>query len=169
MQVAATIPVLVSCTLFIVLTTPVRLVAQSAQPSGVRPGDRIRIATADLATERLARVLLASTDSLRIRYARNFGDGTVAWSGVKYLAVSEGPYSRALGARTGAKRGLVVGLIAGGVTALVAVVGCSGEVACIGGGTLVIAVPATLVLGGTLVGAGIGAAAPGERWRVVIR
>lgn len=93
----------------------------------------------------------------------------VAWNAVRLLAVSEGRQSRSQQAWRGARRGFVMGLITGGVVAVVTVIACSGDVGCFGYesvGTLFI--PAGLVVIGTAAGAGIGAAFPGERWRAVI-
>jgi hypothetical protein len=145
---------------------PPAALAQGAAPSGVRVGDRVRVRTRDLPTERMASIVALSPDSIEFRYERGYGDARLPLRSIESLLVSDGSRTTGEGARRGAGRGFVTGVVLGGALAAVTLVACGGR-ECFGAETYgLIAVP--LVIGGTTAaGAVIGATVPGEKWRRV--
>ena len=140
--------------------------AQNVAQSGVAVGARVRVSTRDLPSVRLASVTGITSDSIALSYARGFGEVQLPVGSIARLWVSEGPRSRAEGARHGAKRGFVTGLVLGGIAAAVTIVACSGK-ECFGADSYGLLVAPLLVATSAAAGATFGVVAPGERWRRV--
>ena len=145
--------------------------AQRQPPSQLRAGDRVRARlAAPWRATAFGTLLLATTDSLRVRRDEVMDTLRLTWRDIERLDVSTYRFTPSEGARRGARAGFLVGAVVSTVAIVAAVrADRSGKDYIVPATGIVAVLGAGFTLGTTLLGSGLGAAAPGERWLEVYR
>ena len=142
------------------------------QPAGqLSAGDRVRARLAPPWRATTFGILLrATSDSLQVRRDVEKDTLLLNWRDIEQLDVSTHQFTAAEGARRGARAGFLIGAVVSTVAIVMAVrADRSGKDYNVPATGIVTILGAGFTLGTTLVGSGLGAAAPGERWLEVYR
>ena len=145
--------------------------AQRQPAAQLRAGDRVRARlVSPWQSPTFGTLLLATTDSVQVRRDEVMDTLRLTWRDIERLDVSTYRFTPSEGARRGARAGFLVGAVVSTVAIVAAIrADRSGKDYIVPATGIVTVLSAGFTLGTTLLGSGLGAAAPGERWLEVYR